>query len=527
MAHKPSTVSVRDYLRIIFRRRYLLFVPICLSIIAIVPLWMAIPPKFQAISVVMRKDLSASTGAGAALTRPSVNALRTEILTTANLYSIINKAKLPMPDDQARLQAMFQDLRRAISIQIIPKDRGEDFVQFSVIYPSSRDAFMIANAVAEDYIEHSISASQEDLKRTVDYYKTEADDAYTKLKEAEHRLEQYYSEHWGTLAEVKRGILDDINRRKIDMDSHQLLLTDAEQRLIEISRLLEQSADAQAAEPPNDEQPMTSAQDLERDISQLRTTLDNLLLRYKPGHPDVMRVQEILAEREKRLEDIMTARAGGEGITTDTFAELLTERRNLEMFVAGKKKVIAEIKSNILAREAAIKEVVSKEKDWVDWEREKARQEERYAQSSRRLADARNSLAAMIGDYGIRAEMKDSAIEPELPYKGESLQIAMGALGAGIAIGLLLLFLAEFSDHSLRGIEDAAAFLDIPVLGSLSVIVTPQARLRKRLRAFWSAAALIILPLILAVIVVAWDAARPGMYDRLADRARAFFQMSR
>ena len=42
--------TVRDYLRMVFRRKHALVLPAFLGVLLVLPIWFAIPPKYEAVA---------------------------------------------------------------------------------------------------------------------------------------------------------------------------------------------------------------------------------------------------------------------------------------------------------------------------------------------------------------------------------------------------------------------------------------------------------------------------------------------
>ena len=85
-----APVTVRDYLRLFFRRKYAIVAPILCSVFLILPIWKVVPEKYRATALVKRKDLAlTNAAAGSLMVRDNgpvpVETMRAEILTWTNL----------------------------------------------------------------------------------------------------------------------------------------------------------------------------------------------------------------------------------------------------------------------------------------------------------------------------------------------------------------------------------------------------------------------------------------------------------
>jgi LPS O-antigen subunit length determinant protein (WzzB/FepE family) len=83
-----------------------------------------------------------------------------------------------------------------------------------------------------------------------------------------------------------------------------------------------------------------------------------------------------------------------------------------------------------------------------------------------------NKLAAAeVEEKGTKYTILDDARLPLKPSKPEILLIGIVAFVLGLLSGFGCVFMAEFADHSFRGIEDAKIFLKHEILGGIALIV--------------------------------------------------------
>jgi len=84
------------------------------------------------------------------------------------------------------------------------------------------------------------------------------------------------------------------------------------------------------------------------------------------------------------------------------------------------------------------------------------------------------------------------------------------------------MFGVEFADQSLRDVEDAAAFLNIPVLGSILTIVTPEDRARRRRKTFIITGVILMLIAAFVVFCVVWNYLHPGSLANLMTTVKSY-----
>ncbi len=96
---QTHAVSVRDYLRMIFRRKWALVLPMVVGVVAFFPFWARTPVTYKATAVVRRDDLAAAKASPNALIsgeapRLDIEAVKAEALAWQNLDAVMAETKL-------------------------------------------------------------------------------------------------------------------------------------------------------------------------------------------------------------------------------------------------------------------------------------------------------------------------------------------------------------------------------------------------------------------------------------------------
>jgi hypothetical protein len=114
-----------------------------------------------------------------------------------------------------------------------------------------------------------------------------------------------------------------------------------------------------------------------------------------------------------------------------------------------------------------------------------------------------NKLAsAEAQEKSTKYTVLDEARLPLKPSKPEVLIIGIVAFILGVISGFGCVFLAEFADHSFRGVEDARPFLKFEIFGGISAIVDRNEASAKAARQRGLAIFLVVLYVILFTIAV-------------------------
>ena len=111
-----------------------------------------------------------------------------------------------------------------------------------------------------------------------------------------------------------------------------------------------------------------------------------------------------------------------------------------------------------------------------------------YLEMKQRLEQGRITQRLGQSDEGTKFRIIEPARLPLRPFFPNLFLFFFGSLLLGIMVGTTAAFASEYLDDSLQTAEDVQTVLAVPVLGSISTIVTPEdvAARRRRMRSWIS-----------------------------------------
>jgi LPS O-antigen subunit length determinant protein (WzzB/FepE family) len=95
-----------------------------------------------------------------------------------------------------------------------------------------------------------------------------------------------------------------------------------------------------------------------------------------------------------------------------------------------------------------------------------------YRQLQQRMERARTTRRLGESDEGLKFKILEPARLPLRPYKPNMFKLGMFGLFLGMFVGAGLVFLVEYLDQSFQSAEELQVAMALPVLGSISTIVT-------------------------------------------------------
>ena len=522
-----NMTSVRDYLRLIFRRKAVLIIPLILSAFLILPLFVIVPTKYRANALVKRQDLRMVERAGgdrAVSSGESVNTLKREILTSDNLDRVINQLKLNVDiKSQRDLQDKYEQLKKSIQISSVARAGGVELIQISALEETPDQAMQVANAIADNYVEESKKSSRHESELAVDFLRRRTQESLQKLKASNKQLEKFKKQSFEDIPQMKDRYLAKRAALREQQDSQRYILQATTSRIEQIRKQLKSTSETVVQETVKKANP--DHQELKQEIIKREDVLELMLISYTEEHPEVVKMRGEIKRLKKRFAEMPTHVDGDEVTVRNTvFEELQKDLLKAEQEVKGMEAGLLGIQADLAVLDARIQQVREQETSYGDLVRERDGEQEQHARFSRQLTTAELEFDVMTSRYGTQVDMIQRALRPVRPDQQQRLYIALACLAGGCAAGVGLMFVVEFCDHSLRGVEDAAAFLPMPVLGSLTMIVSPAQIARRRFRNLVILASVILLLAMGAGGLFVWEHFNPGTISQLVEIARQLFQ---
>jgi succinoglycan biosynthesis transport protein ExoP len=344
-------------------------------------------------------------------------------------------------------------LRKATAVvsaglKVIPPDQGT-LIKFSFDSPSPQLAAMVANGVAESFINTALQRRYEASAYARNFLERQIAKTRSDLERSERSLAGYAQAQGiistGVGADGKPAVGDANSLQGESLITLNKALADATARRVAAEGAYQQ---ALATGPTSDVTTSTQAlrqqrATLEADYQQKRTFM-------KPEHPEMLSLQSQINELDKQI-----ARESAQMVSGHTntlladFRAAASAERALEVRVGQLKGDVLNLRGrsiqyNILQRE-------------VD--------------TNRSLYDAllqRYKEIGVAGGVGMApVSIVDRADAPTLPYKPNLFMNLLMGLGAGLLAGLAGAVGLEFLTDTIKTREDVRSKLGLPCLGAV------------------------------------------------------------
>ncbi len=324
--------------------------------------------------------------------------------------------------------------------------KNSRIVNISFTSPNPEFASLVANTVAQAYIDQVLEMKMSATRHTLEWMTKKAEEERKKLEKSERALQEYMRANDIVTMENRVAVIP----QKLTELSSELVKAETRRKELEdlylkIKSLRKDLKDAETI-PAISEDP--SLQSIRDQILKAEQKIMELSKKYGRKHPKMIKaVDDLNVLRKKRLEEI--------------------------------RRVISSIRNEYdLARskEESLRSLLKRTKDEALNLNEKFIQYEvlkREVDSNKQLYDA---LVRKIKEASVTEQIKavnvwivEKAETPKAPFKPRKmLNILLGII-VGLFGGVGLAFFVEYLDNTIKSPEDVENRLDIPVLGIVSL----------------------------------------------------------
>ncbi len=464
--------TLRDYLQIIFRRKWFFFLPLCIIFFLVTLSSFFLPKIYRATATIMIEEppvINPLERAGRAQPRPQLTTIKERMLSWPRLLELIRSLKL---DAGITSQRQLQELLSKIGEQFSIRMRAANVFELSFEDRDPVKAQDAVNSMAQIFIEATLTAQRGKAITAVDFISKQVDRYRTKLEDSDRALYKFKEKN----LMIFPGMEQNTNLQKFVQYQSQLVETNldyakAKRELDLLKKQLSGKERIIFTENTRGLNPLLD--ELNAQIVKAELELTNLLVDATEKHPRVIELRAQIARMKKRL-----AKAAEETVNSETssqdpvYLRLQQRYREQEINFRNLTARRTELEKLIAKFRKRADEVPEAERKLANLTRNNMVNQKTYAMLLQRLESSRISQVE-VKERGTRYQIIAPAQLPLKPSKPQKGRMAAMGFMVGLLISLGIVFLVEVSDHSLHGVEDAKAFLTFPVLAAVPTIFTP------------------------------------------------------
>ena len=459
-----SSISLNDIINMAIRRRWIILVPLFITIICGIYIAATTPKIYEASTLVIVQPQQVPKD----FVRPAVaeeaeallGTISQQILSRTNLErTIYDFGMMPKNNPTGGLEDIVDGLRNNISIKVRRDRQGADTFWISYKGGNPQKVADITNALATNFIDSTSVERGLQASGTSTFLDDELKSIRKKLLEMEAEIKDYRQQFMGELPEQL-----DSNLSRLQGLQSQLTAKEASLREIKLN----------IAELESQPSIVTDGTMNPNDVENLEERLAELLMRYTENHPDVTRLKRRIEELKRQG---MGGGNNGSGIQTASsrrISELARDKMALE-------RQIALLNSQIQIFQRRVEETPKREQELISLKRDYENMNNIYSSLEKRKLESEISVNMEMKQKGEQFQIIDAAIPPKTPIEPNLERIFLLTLGVGFAIGCGLAYLLEFLDSSYRNPENVEQDFKIPVIATIPAIYSVKALFKKRI----------------------------------------------
>lgn len=473
---EPSTISLKDLVAIIKRRRWSLIAPFVSLLLIAAGVALLLPPVYKASSTILIEEqeipLEYVQTMVTTYVEQRLQEINQKIMSTTRLQELIATYDL-YADKQDRwtkeeiIEKMREDIHlEPISTEVVDRRTGRPTtatIAFTLSYEGENDpgkVYQVAGKIASLFLEENLKARERQASEASKFFDDEISKIKADMNAVELKIAEFKEKHVHELPELIQVNMQDLNRVDITVERTYEQLRSLKERE---GNLLSEVA---TASPQLSDQ--TRLAELKQKLAQLKTV-------YSEQYPDVIHMREEIGNLEKSL---AAAPAPGKPaieksdnpayITLNSqLTGVKTEIESVQRQISGLEKQREKLNRHINATPGV-------EQSFRELLNERDSMKIKYGDLMNKYMEARTAQGLEKEQKGERFTMIDPALLPEKPYKPNRIAIMLIGIVLGMGAGLGLAALREFTDDAVRDAGALATATSLPVLAAIPLIKTGQ-----------------------------------------------------
>jgi succinoglycan biosynthesis transport protein ExoP len=435
------------------------------------------------------------------------------ILSRTRLERIIDDLHLYSKDrPKVTMEELVDRMRRDIRIDLVQAPgKRDELTAFKLSYSSGdpHTAQQVTSQLTSLFIEENLRAREQQSESTTGFLQNQLEDARKQLAEQEQRIRDFKGKYLGQLPgqmQSNVGILSGLQGR---LEAESDALNRAKQQNLYMQSLLGQyRAVRSQVKQGKTEAPLS--EQLDREITTLKTQISDLSARYTDRHPDLLKARKQLAATEElrkkmqadaesadskpKSQDTDAPRTASEVNAMTPIIELESQLKANDREIKDRQKAIDTLELDIAEYQRRLNETPVREQQLADLSRDYDQTRSNYESLLGKKNQSELATNLEKRQQGEQLRVLDPPSLPLKPYSPDRFRYSFFALVAGCILALLVCAALESIDdrvHSERDLKEfsTALLAEIPKL----LLPSEDRALQLRNKIEWAAVAVIVL----------------------------------
>ena len=472
LGHRELTMQ--EYAGILKRRFWLILICAILCLAAGVGVSYVLPPQYISMTKVLIEQQKVSED----YVKPVVTedlegrlaSMKEQILSRSRIQPIIERFNL-FAGSKYTMDDRVELTQKAIGIQPMPSGQSHGMPGFSITFKAqdARTAQLVCGEITSLFVSDNLSAREQSANGTTEFLKQQLADSKRNLDEQDAKLAAFQQKYIGMLPEQNSSNSNTLQALTTQLDAATQSLSRTQQNVTFIESMISQQTRDQ-------QRPETSAGGT---VDERHTQLKALLAQkqelenlYTPNHPDVVAISRKIADLKAEIAHAPAQSAPGAAAvaTPDTLQlqQLKAQLRAAQQSMSVSRQEQARIEQQIRTYESRIESSPMVEEEYKQVTRDHETAVQFYNALLTKMNESSMATALERRQQGEQFSVMDAPNLPEAPTFPDRRIFAGGGLVAGLGLGLLITWLLEYRDTTLRSEIDIMAFTKLPTLALIS-----------------------------------------------------------
>jgi polysaccharide chain length determinant protein (PEP-CTERM system associated) len=482
------TLNLEDYATILKRRWWVIVIPAIILPIITYGISHFVQPRYVSQTLVLVEQQKVPDNYVKPIVTEDLSgrlaSMKQQILSRSRLQPIIERFNL-YGDSKMSIDDRIEAVQKNIGINpiqsTIPGAGG--LPGFFVTYQASdpRTAQLVCGEITSLFINENLNDRTASAEGTTSFIQAQLADAKRNLDDQDAKLARFQEENAGRLPGEEGANMNMLTSLNTQLDAATQALARLEQdKSYEEAMLAQQSAQNSQSGPG------VAPQTQQLQLEQLLSQEADLTSRYTDDYPDVVtvrrKIKELRAQMAKSPEasTIPATSAPNRGDSLSV-QQLRAQLRGLEQAITQKRRDQGQVQSQIRGYQARLQSTPAVQEQFKKLTRDYQTAQQFYDDLLNKMNQAKMGTDLEKRQQGENFRIMDAPNLPEKPTSPNRLVFALGGFVGGIALGLLIVGLIEYSDTALRSERDIWAFTQLPtlaVIGLAGDVQPPKAKRR-------------------------------------------------
>lgn len=412
---------------------------------------------------------------------------RTRLLLIADRLHLYSDSEVPLTPDEIVLK-----MRKDVDIVLVRDPDTGAVTGFTVSYsaPTAQLAQNVTTELTSLFINENQATLQRESEATTKFLENQLADARVSLAQQEAKVKEFQAAHEGDLPSQEASNLQILGGLQTQLQNEQDALNTARQQRVYFQSLIQQYETLHVpAQGSGAGGAPTSLASLDEQLSKMKAQLTDLRSRYTEEYPAVQSLEAQIAtttrERSQLAADLEAraqaaaqhpesnaAAASLDPATSTAVAQLQGQLKATETEIANRDHSIADLQARIGTYQARLNAEPASAAQMADLTRGYEQSQANYNDLLKKENDSAMATSMEQMQEGERFTVLDPPSLPIMPAFPDRIKMGLGAIGAGLLLGLIVAGGLEFFDDRLYSDKDIEKLLPFAIMGEIPEIRT-------------------------------------------------------